>query len=92
MYVLDHYVFGLSVITEIAGNGTPDVYKILGGVRTHQADYDYMNNDVKDAGNQGDDLYIGHSGDPWSASSTNDYNKNIYVSSQLNNMRLRSIA
>ncbi|XP_050451018.1 uncharacterized protein LOC126851291 isoform X3 [Cataglyphis hispanica] len=76
----------------LLGQDARDVYKILGGVRTHQADYDYMNNDVKDAGNQGDDLYIGHSGDPWSASSTNDYNKNIYMSSQLNKTRIRSIA
>lgn len=80
--------FDLSAFTAIAGNGTPDVYKILGGARTRQGDYDYsyINNDIKDAGNQRDNIYIGHSGDPWSASSARDYN-DIYVhvpSSQLN--------
>jgi len=96
----DRYVFNLSAVTAIAGNGTPDVYKILGGARTRQEDYDYsyMNNDIKDAENQGDNLYIGRSGDPWSTPSTRDYDKDIFVhvSSQLdtalNNTRARSIA
>lgn len=96
----DRYVFSLSAVTAIAGNGTPDVYKILGGARTRQEDYDYsyMNNDVKDAENQGDNLYIGRSGDPWSAPSTHDHDKDIFVrvSSRMdtapNNTWARSIA
>lgn len=63
----------------LAGNGTPDVYRILGGARTRQADYDYSHpNDIKDEGKQGD-LYIGHSGDPWSTSSARNYEEDIYV-------------
>lgn len=66
----------------LTGNGTPDVYKILGGARTRQADYDYSyaNNDI----NQGD-LYIGHSGDPWGASSARNYDKDTYVRISSNN-------
>jgi len=67
----------------LTGNGTPDVYKILGGTRTHQTDYDsYMNNDIN--GNQ-EDLYVGHSGDPWNASSARSYTKNVYMHVSLNN-------
>lgn len=91
---------GMLLVLDARGNGTPDVYKILGGARTRQEDYDYsyMNNDIKDAESQGDNLYIGRSGDPWSTPSTRDYDKDIYVhvSSQmdtaLNNTRARSIA
>lgn len=89
------------LVMAIAGNGTPDVYKIL-GAQTRQADYDYpyVNNDIKDAEKQGDDLYIGHSGDPWRTSSAHDYDNDIHVhvSSQslnnttLNNTRAQSIA
>lgn len=62
----------------LADNGTPDVYKILGGARTRQADYDYsyMNSDINE--NQ-EYLYVGHGGDPWSASSAPIYNKDIHV-------------
>ncbi|XP_072747351.1 uncharacterized protein [Anoplolepis gracilipes] len=80
-----------------SGNGTPDVYyKILGGARTRQADYDYsyMNNDLKDAENQGDKLYIGHGGDPWSTSLTSDDDKDIYVQSHVssqNDTKTKSI-
>lgn len=63
-----------------SGNGTPGVYKLLGGARTRRADYDYdshMKNDIKDAENQGE-LYIGRSGDPWGASPARNY-EDIYV-------------
>ncbi|XP_036148740.1 uncharacterized protein LOC105838097 [Monomorium pharaonis] len=65
------------------GNGTPDVYKILGDTRTGQANYDssYMNNNMYE--NQ-EELYIGRSGDPWSTSSVRFYNKNIYTRISLN--------
>lgn len=63
----------------LAGNGTPDVYRILGGARTRHADYDYPRmNGIEDVGKQGD-LYIGHSGDPWSASSARNYGKDILL-------------
>jgi len=61
----------------LTGNGTPDVYKILGGTRTHQA-----GNDIN--ANQ-EDLYVGHSGDPWNASSARSYTKNIYIHVSSNN-------
>ncbi|XP_018394524.1 PREDICTED: phospholipase A2 A2-actitoxin-Ucs2a [Cyphomyrmex costatus] len=65
-------------------NGAPDVYKILGGARMRQVDYDYsyVNNDVNE--NQ-EVLYVGHSGNPWSASSARIYNKDIYVHTSSNN-------
>lgn len=79
----------------LTGNGTPDVYKILGSARTRQDyDYSYMNRDINE--NQ-EDLYVGHGGDPWSASSADIiYNKGIHgriVSSSnmtANNTRPRS--
>ncbi|XP_020293311.1 uncharacterized protein LOC109859342 isoform X3 [Pseudomyrmex gracilis] len=61
----------------LAGNGTPDVHKILGGVGTRQYDYSHTYNDIKDDENQGN-IYIGRSGDPWSASSLN-YEEDIRV-------------
>lgn len=73
----------------LAGNGTPDVYRILGGARMRQADYDYSHvNDIKDEGNQ-EDLYIGHSGDPWSASTAHNYEEDIFahVPSTANNTK-----
>ncbi|XP_072747349.1 uncharacterized protein [Anoplolepis gracilipes] len=88
---------GILLGRDARGNGTPDVYyKILGGARTRQADYDYsyMNNDLKDAENQGDKLYIGHGGDPWSTSLTSDDDKDIYVQSHVssqNDTKTKSI-
>lgn len=78
-----------------AGNGTPDVHGILAGARTRQADRAYdsrTNNDIRDASDQGD-LYIGHGGDPWSASSARNYQKDVYVrvsSPAINGTRARS--
>ncbi|XP_067209332.1 uncharacterized protein [Linepithema humile] len=72
-------LFGTLLDCDAKSNGTPGVYKLLGGARTRRADYDYshMKNDIKDAENQGD-FYIGHSGDPWGASSARNY-EDIYV-------------
>lgn len=71
-------LFRLSAFMTFSGNGTPGVYKLLGGARTRREDYDSrMKNDIKDDENPGD-LYIGHSGDPWGASSARNY-EDIYV-------------
>ncbi|KYQ46189.1 hypothetical protein ALC60_14817 [Trachymyrmex zeteki] len=45
-------------------------------------DYSYMNNDVNE--NQ-EDLYIGNSDNPWSASSARIHDKDIYVHTSTNN-------
>lgn len=79
----------------LAGNGTPDVYRIVGGARTHHADYDYPRvNDIEDAGKQGD-LYVGRSGDPWSASSVRNHEEEdilLRVPSSTNNTKALPVA
>lgn len=76
----NYHLFCLSAFVALAGNGTPDVYRMLGGARTRRADYDYPPvNDIEDAAKQGD-LYIGRSGDPWSASSVRNFDHDILPS------------
>ncbi|XP_014475693.1 PREDICTED: basic phospholipase A2 homolog 1 isoform X3 [Dinoponera quadriceps] len=50
-------------------------------------------NDIEDAGRQGD-LYIGRSGDPWSASSASNYEKDILLSvpSSANDTKVLTVA
>lgn len=76
-----------------AGNGTPDVHKILGGVKTRR--YDYTYNDIKDAENP-ENLYIGRSGDPWNESSRN-YEEDMHlrvssITTTKNNTKAQSVA
>ncbi|XP_014475691.1 PREDICTED: uncharacterized protein LOC106745007 isoform X1 [Dinoponera quadriceps] len=92
LYVL--LLAGTLLSCDAGGNGTPDVYRILGGARTRHADYDYPHmNDIEDAGRQGD-LYIGRSGDPWSASSASNYEKDILLSvpSSANDTKVLTVA
>ncbi|XP_018346779.1 PREDICTED: uncharacterized protein LOC108751197 [Trachymyrmex septentrionalis] len=67
-------------------NGTPDVYKILGGARIRQVDKDYSHMNNEKINENQEDLYIGNSGNPWNASSTRIYDKDIYVYSSSNNV------
>ncbi|XP_011136238.2 uncharacterized protein LOC105181277 isoform X1 [Harpegnathos saltator] len=73
-------LIGMLLGCEAGGNGTPDVYRILGGSGTRHADYDYPRMSEMDDARQQGDLYIGRSGDPWtSVSSAHNYEKDILV-------------